>query len=221
MMDTRTSFVAGFVVLGAMVVSACGSTDDSNRSAAKAHGSEGGECYGNGTCDLGLTCLSNRCVNAGTGGTGGVSGTGGAAGANNGGSAGSGGGSAGVAGSAGVSGSGGVAGSAGVSGSGGVAGSAGVGGTADCSSCGSLEQCFNNQYCVAKLVPITGGYSIDATEVTRDQYAAWLATNPDPTTQTSPECSWNTVFEPERTSPDFGCTSEVWPPGAKGDHPVV
>ena len=25
-------------------------------------GSEGGVCYGNGTCDSGLTCLSNRCV---------------------------------------------------------------------------------------------------------------------------------------------------------------
>lgn len=165
-MKTRAPLVAVAVVLAAVVVSACGSTDDSNSPAA-------------------------------TGGTGGASGTGGAAGANTGGSAGFGG-------------SAGVAGSVGVSGSGGVAGSAGAGGTEDCSSCGTLEQCFNNQYCVAKLIPITGGYSIDATEVTRCQYGAWLATTPSTTGQVS-ACAWNDSYEP-------GCE---WPPGSKGDHPVA
>src|SRR6184192_1355057 len=31
-----------------------------------ATGSESGACYGNGTCNSGLTCLSNVCVNAGS-----------------------------------------------------------------------------------------------------------------------------------------------------------
>src|SRR5436305_1730907 len=31
-----------------------------------ATGSESGACYGNGTCNPGLTCLSNVCVNAGS-----------------------------------------------------------------------------------------------------------------------------------------------------------
>jgi MYXO-CTERM domain-containing protein len=28
----------------------------------KPDGTEGGACYGNGTCDTGLTCLSHLCV---------------------------------------------------------------------------------------------------------------------------------------------------------------
>lgn len=41
-------------------------------------GSEGCACYGNDTCDAGLTCASNLCVElAGTGGSGNASGTGG------------------------------------------------------------------------------------------------------------------------------------------------
>ena len=58
--------------------------------------------------------------------------------------------------------------------------------------CGPLEECKKG-LCVAKLVPITGGYSIDATEVTRDQYAAWLGTSPSTTGQSS-ECYWNLDF---------------------------
>jgi formylglycine-generating enzyme required for sulfatase activity len=73
---------------------------------------------------------------------------------------------------------------------------------------------------VAKAVPFPKGYSIDATEVTRAQYAAWLATNP-PLGNQPAQCVWNTSFEPERALPIFGCDDEVWPPGAKADHPVV
>ncbi|MBI5535604.1 MAG: SUMF1/EgtB/PvdO family nonheme iron enzyme [Deltaproteobacteria bacterium] len=94
-------------------------------------------------------------------------------------------------------------------------GTGGSGGTTGCgtTTCGSLEQCFNNKFCVAKLVPIAGGYSIDATEVTRAQYAAWLGTNPTTGGQL-PACSWKAgvdAFKPR-------C---VWPPATEGDHPVV
>jgi hypothetical protein len=44
---------------GAVSSGACG-TDYSTQN--KAAGSEGGACYGNGTCDDGLTCASNVCV---------------------------------------------------------------------------------------------------------------------------------------------------------------
>ena len=43
----------------ALAVGAC---DKSSTSGAAAQGSERGDCYGNGTCDVGLTCLSNLCV---------------------------------------------------------------------------------------------------------------------------------------------------------------
>lgn len=87
-------------------------------------------------------------------------------------------------------------------------GSAGEGG--EC-SCGSLEECWAGKFCVAKQVLVNGGYSIDATEVTRSQYSAWLATDPDPTAG-SEYCSWNTFLTP-------GCD---WPPKkGQGSLPVV
>lgn len=44
-------------------------------------GAEGCDCYGNGTCDVGLTCASNLCVSlGGAGGAGGIGGAGGATG---------------------------------------------------------------------------------------------------------------------------------------------
>lgn len=76
--------------------------------------------------------------------------------------------------------------------------------------CGPLEDCFQDQLCVAKLVAVTGGYSIDATEVTRAQYAAWLSKTP-PTGGQATYCTWNTDYTPN-------CE---WPAGAKGGHPVV
>jgi hypothetical protein len=56
----------------------CGAEDEP---ASMAVGSEGGVCTTGGSCDPGLTCLSQRCVRAGgtapgTGGTGGASGPG-------------------------------------------------------------------------------------------------------------------------------------------------
>jgi len=61
------------------------------------------------------------------------------------------------------------------------------------------------------LVELPLGFSIDATEVTRCQYEAWLATNPSTAGQI-PLCSWNESYEP-------ACE---WPtPAGLGKHPVV
>ena len=115
------------------------------------------------------------------------------------------GGSGGKSGGAGASGSGGsgLGGKAGSAGTGGLAGSAGTGGLAGNAgsagapcSCGPHEQCWNEELCVAKLVAVPGGYSIDATEVTRSQYQAWLATDPSKTGQPL-YCLWNTEFAPD------------------------
>jgi len=129
----------------------------------------------------------------GSGGrSGGSSGTG-SGGSASGGSGGPGGSSTGTTGgaAAGSGGStGGAAGNGGTSGTGGSAGS--------CTGCQSLEQCWNGQLCVAKSVSVPAGFSIDATEVTRGQYAAWLATNPATTGQAA-VCSWNTSFTPNAT----------------------
>jgi hypothetical protein len=60
-----------------------------------------------------------------------------------------------------------------------------------------------------KLVRVTvpgGAYCVDATEVTRSQYAAWLATNPEPAAQL-PFCQWNSGFAPKA----------FWPPDAAID----
>jgi formylglycine-generating enzyme len=80
-----------------------------------------------------------------------------------------------------------------------------------CCGCGPLEQCWNGQNCVAKLVPVPGGFSIDATEVTQNQYAAWLATSPSTSGQPA-SCSFNTDFTP---------SYPTWPDPTYGHHPVV
>jgi formylglycine-generating enzyme required for sulfatase activity len=55
--------------------------------------------------------------------------------------------------------------------------------------------------CVAKSVqipPNPNPFLIDATEVTRGQYAAWLATNPNPADiWQDATCSWNASFTPD------------------------
>ncbi len=114
----------------------------------------------------------------------------------------------GVGGSAGAGGSGGYAGMAGSGGSGGTAGAAGA-----CASCGPLEQCWQDHRCVAKLVTLPQGYAIDATEVTRGQYAAWMATDPSTDGQDA-WCGWNTSFLPTYSAPKKGCVAEAWPPAS-------
>jgi sulfatase modifying factor 1 len=65
--------------------------------------------------------------------------------------------------------------------------------------------------CPAKTGVAAGGYTIDATEVTNAEYAAWLATQPAATSQTV-DCAWNTTFVPE----------QGWPAaGGDGQKPVV
>ncbi len=60
------------------------------------------------------------------------------------------------------------------------------------------------------MVALPEGFSIDATEVSRCQYQAWLDTVP-PTAGQDPWCSFNTDFTPQ-------CE---WPPGENGSYPVV
>lgn len=72
----------------------------------------------------------------------------------------------------------------------------------DTSSCGALEQCAlgpqSQMLCVSKLVALPGNHAIDATEVTRAQYAAWLATNPAPTGLPA-VCGTNSSYTPDAT----------------------
>jgi len=60
------------------------------------------------------------------------------------------------------------------------------------------------------MVALPEGFSIDATEVSRCQYQAWLDTLPSTAGQ-DPWCSFNTDFTPQ-------CQ---WPPGEDGNFPVV
>lgn len=85
-----------------------------------------------------------------------------------------------------------------------------------CSECGPLEQCYLGARCVAKLVDVPGGYAIDATEVTRSQYQAWLDSGPSPDQPTY--CSWNLTFEP-----DVACMGGVYVCQGEGcgDHPQL
>jgi formylglycine-generating enzyme required for sulfatase activity len=52
----------------------------------------------------------------------------------------------------------------------------------------------------ARMVMLPVGYCVDATEVTRAAYAAWLETEPDASNQI-PACSWNASFVPYRDWP--------------------
>lgn len=74
----------------------------------------------------------------------------------------------------------GAGGTGGIGGTGGASGTGGTGGSLECAP--------------TKMVPISG-YQIDATEVTRCQYAQWLALNP-PTVGQIADCAWNDDFEP-------------------------
>ena len=157
----------------------------------------------------GIVSSSTRVdASGGTSSTGGGSASGGSAGGSGGspGTTGGGGsasgGSAGGGGDRGGSSTGTVGGAtAGASGStGGAAGNGGTSGAggASCTGCQSLEQCWNGQLCVAKSVSLPAGFAIDATEVTRAQYAAWLATSPSTNGQAN-VCSWNASFTPDAT----------------------
>jgi formylglycine-generating enzyme required for sulfatase activity len=67
------------------------------------------------------------------------------------------------------------------------------------------------------MVMLPQGYCIDSTEVTRAQYAVWLATNPATSGQPS-YCSWNTTFT---ASSSCMASSYVCQGGSCGNHPQV
>jgi sulfatase modifying factor 1 len=166
-----------------------------------------------------VACSGNSTSNSSSSGgsAGAATNVGGAAGAAGLGSAGSAGVGVGVGGAgAGSGGALGAAGGGGSSGSGGALGAGGnpSGGSAGAAACsGPLEQVVNG-LCVAKLVPVTGGYSIDATEVTQGQYASWLATSPALPDPSDATCGWNQSYEP-----DAKCFLGSDPHGA--EYPVV
>jgi formylglycine-generating enzyme len=118
----------------------------------------------------------------------------------------------------GVSGEGGVSGKGGAGGKGGSGGSAGTGGQGGNAGSGGITTCPGSGGPAMVLLP--QGYCIDSTEVTRDQYAAWLATSPSTAGQPS-SCQWNNSFTPPTNNPADGCDGSNWPPGAKGNLPVV
>jgi formylglycine-generating enzyme len=97
----------------------------------------------------------------------------------------------------GTSGSGGGSAGNDVAGNGGAAGSGGA--PSPCTGCRALESCWSDSSgarCVAALVPLPTGLAIDATEVTREQYVAWLRLEPATTGQ-SEACEWNDSFAPD------------------------
>ena len=119
------SALALWLSFGGLVLVGCGG------GGGKATGTEGGPCYGNKTCNTGLTCYSDLCVKvttgtAGTTGAGGRGGTTGAGGATS--TAGTGG-TTGTAGATGTAGTGGAAGTTGAAGAAGTTGAAGAAGT--------------------------------------------------------------------------------------------
>jgi hypothetical protein len=67
---------------------------------------------------------------------------------------------------------------------------------------------------VASMVALPAGFCIDSTEVTRAQYAAWLASSPD--TSNQPEGCEDNVF-----SPDPLCLQNAFCRTDCGDHPQV
>src|SRR5204863_8813416 len=71
----RTSCLLLAIALAAAAVADCGGSNAGPPSSCPA-GSERCSCYGNGTCDVGLSCLSNRCVVVTGGGGNGVGGLG-------------------------------------------------------------------------------------------------------------------------------------------------
>lgn len=109
-----------------------------------------------------------------------------------------------VTGTGGVGGQGGDTGGGGTGGAGGMGGSGGVGGTggAPVASCPSGGK---GPAMVKVPGPDSVDYCVDVTEVSVEQYAAWLATKPDPAGQ-GPACDgWNTSFEPLTTMETY-CT---------------
>ena len=74
---------------------------------------------------------------------------------------------------------------------------AGVEAAACAAPLGPNEECRDGLPApIFEMLPV--GFSMDITEVTRSQYAAWLATHP-PTANPPAECAGKTTFEPDAT----------------------
>lgn len=82
-------------------------------------------------------------------------------------------------------------------------------------TCGPLEQCVGGKYCTPKLVSIPGNMQIDAVEVTRGEYAAWLATNPSTSNQAD-VCKDVTTF-----APNDDCMKDATAKGDASTNPQV
>jgi formylglycine-generating enzyme len=99
-----------------------------------------------------------------------------------------------------------------------------TGGTIGAGCAASQLEEMKNGVCVAKMVTLgtagTNAFDIDATEVTRGQYAAWLSTVTIATinAQDPASCSWNYTFAPDTAS----CmSSESVCQSGCDDHPQV
>ena len=111
-------------------------------------GNETCACYGNNTCNAGLTCASHLCVNLGTGGTGG---TGGGSSGAGGGTGGASSGAGGAGGTGGASSGAGGAGTGGQSQTTGGSGGGGAGGSTGCPTANETCACYGNDTCNAGL----------------------------------------------------------------------
>jgi len=60
--DYARALAVCVALLALAVVSACAKQRPAESGTSVANGSERGDCYGNGTCNEGLICLSNLCV---------------------------------------------------------------------------------------------------------------------------------------------------------------
>jgi formylglycine-generating enzyme len=95
---------------------------------------------------------------------------------------------------------------------------------------GALEETIqigDSKLCVAKMATITGptattNYRIDATEVTRGQYEAWVATNPKLPASTDASCGWKAGATAKKYAATSSCMSnaEVCQSGCE-HHPQV
>jgi hypothetical protein len=124
----------------------------------------------------------------------------------------------GKAGSAGAGGRAGAGGSSGTSGAGGVSGAGGGGGSGGAPA----KTCPVNLSGPTLIeIPKAGGgiYCMDRTEVPSSDYAAFLATNPNPVFQQSNECTWNDSFQPD-TSAACATSLGAYDPGARPHQPV-
>ncbi len=84
--------------------------------------------------------------------------------------------------------------------------------------CGGPLQALVNGLCISKMVAVPGGYSIDATEVSRGQYMAWLATSPALPSASDTSCGTKTSYAPDASCLQASVESSL----PNGDaHPIV